>query len=111
MEVPRIFRLDAEYRSVFAVVRTMRADDADIGPVFICLFAKHFADFFAAALLTLLARADIHYFGGRVFFFAHALLKKVCGLKVLKHLLRRSSSVCLGVKNRALPLSEFGFVG
>jgi hypothetical protein len=72
MEVPGILRLQANDWAVFAVIGAMCANDTDVfHSIVFCMVSQELADFLAAALLTLLACADVNYFCRCVFFFAH----------------------------------------
>jgi hypothetical protein len=73
MEVPFASRLEANNRTVFAVIGTMCSDDADlfVDPVILGVFAQRFADLFTSALFAFFSRADVEYFPGCMLFLAH----------------------------------------
>lgn len=73
MEVPFAARLKAYYWAVFTIICAVGPDDPNVvQPVVIRIFSQSFANLLAAPLFTFFAGADVEYFGGCMFFFAHA---------------------------------------
>ena len=75
VEMPCISGLQTDYRSVFAIIGAVGADNADIQmPVVFRVLSELLADLFAAALFALFPGADVDQFGRRMFVFAHRFL-------------------------------------
>ena len=61
VEVPAIFWLQANHWTAFAVIRAMRADDANLIHSMVFSVVSHqLADLFAAPLFAFLTRADVN---------------------------------------------------
>lgn len=59
MEMPFIGRLQTRDRSMLAIVRTVRADDANVQAMGVAIFAQRLADLLTSPFFTLLPRADV----------------------------------------------------